>query len=87
MLGISVILLLATIISLITSFYYKKRNVQKGKVNPAKTAIFATVAFGIATVIAVLSTMVYTQDPGQASVLVSLTMRPAYNSRLLGLTA
>ena len=73
MLGISVILLLATIVSLITSFYYKKRNVQKGKVNPAKTAIFATVAFGIATVIAVLSTMVYTQDPGQASVLVSFT--------------
>ncbi len=73
MFAFSIFLLVLTIASLIAFIYFKKRNYSKGAVNPTPICAGATVALFILTLVTCLASMIYTQDPGQASVLVSFT--------------
>ncbi len=73
MFAFSIFLLILTVVSLCITIYYKKRNYSKGAVNPSKAFTGITAGLFVATIAVVLAGMIYTQDPGQASVLVSFT--------------
>lgn len=73
MFAFSIFLLILTLVSLGCTIYYKKRNYSKGAFDPTKICIFSTIGLSLATVAVCLFAMIYTQDPGQASVLVSFT--------------
>jgi regulator of protease activity HflC (stomatin/prohibitin superfamily) len=73
MFALSIFLLVLTIAALCVRICYKKRNYTKGSFNPAPIAGYITIGLALATVVSCLAAMIYTQDPGQASVLVSFT--------------
>ncbi len=70
---ISIVILLLAVIVLIATISAKKKNYTNGKPDLSKVLPFVTAGLFVLGALCCLSEMVYTQDPGQASVLVSFT--------------